>query len=148
LLWTSFLACSALGAQGFIIINPYKGTDGAGPYPHWYGTSSHTHTLATGSTGTIPRLFTDGAALGLIMIPVNDKNLISADPGSHPGQYYWPGYEETTTSQHMLCLGCTTWPGARTSNQDAIDKMHAQGAMAILAHPNFGTSGCPPMSLA
>jgi PKD repeat protein len=72
------------------------------------------------------------------MIPVNDKDTISADPGSHSGQYYWPGYEEVTTNQHMICLGCTTWPGPRTSNQDAINKMHAQGALAIVAHPNFG----------
>jgi hypothetical protein len=121
--------------QGFITINPYKGTDGAGPYPNWYGTASHTHSEASGSTGSVPQMFTDGAALGLIMIPVNDKCHISPDPGSHPGQYYWPGYEETMTPQHMLCLGCATWPGARTSNQDAIDKMHAQGAIAVLSHP-------------
>ena len=138
LLWVSFLAWPALAAQSFIIINPYKGTDGKGPYSKWVGTSSHTHTLATGSSGTTPQLFTDGAALNLTLIPVNDKNVVTADPGSHKQQFYWPGYEETMTGQHMLCLGCATWPGPRTSNQDAINKIHAQKALAIIAHPNFG----------
>ena len=138
LLAASFIASPVLGVQSFTIINPYKGTDSAGPYPQWYGTSAHTHTLATGSTGTVPQLFTDGAAHNLILIPVNDKNLVSPDPGSHQGQYYWPGYEETVSAQHILCLGCTTWPGARTSNQDAVNKMHAQGGLSIIAHPNFG----------
>ena len=37
LLWASFLAWPALAAQSFIIINPYNGPDGKGPYPKWYG---------------------------------------------------------------------------------------------------------------
>jgi hypothetical protein len=133
--------------QGFTIINPYKGVDGAGPYPNWYGTSSHTHTLASGSSGTVPQLFIDAKPFPLTVVPVNDKDFVSPDPGSHDGQYYWPGYEEITTNQHIVCLGCTLWPGPRTSNQGAIDAMHAQGGMAILAHPSWGPNFWSPSDI-
>jgi hypothetical protein len=83
------------------------------------------------------QFFTDGAANGLTLIPITDKGAVTADPGNHPAQLFWSGYEETMTNQHMVCMGCTSWPGARTSNQDAIQKMHAQNGIAILAHPTW-----------
>jgi hypothetical protein len=138
------LTVPVFGQQTFRIVNPYKGTDGTGPYANWYGFVSHTHGPDTGSSGTLSQLFTDSVpggggdavALKITVVPINDKDKVSPDPGGHPGQYYMPGYEEVWGDPHIVCIGCTTWT-ARTSIQDALDKIFAQGGIGIIAHPNF-----------
>jgi hypothetical protein len=134
------LACTVLGAQTFTIINPYKGADGTGPYANWYGTTAHTHTSASGASQTASDIFASASALGLTLVPVNDKGGVTADPGSHSGMLYWPGYEETFSNSHILALGSTSFLGARTSDQDALQKIHATGGIAILAHPTFSSN--------
>jgi hypothetical protein len=138
LIITFFITTKFACAAGFTIVNPYKGTDGTGPYGNWYGIVSHTHGPATGSNGTLTQLFSDALALGVIVVPIDDKDVVTPDPGSHPGQYYLPGYEEVSSpGPHVLCIeGCSTW-APRTSLQEAFDYGHNQGGIMVLPHPSF-----------
>ncbi|MBI3888776.1 chitobiase/beta-hexosaminidase C-terminal domain-containing protein [Candidatus Nomurabacteria bacterium] len=121
----------------FKIINPYNGADGAGPYSNWYGIVSHTHTTVTGADAATPdQLFTLASALNVKVVPINDKDVVTADPGNHPGQYYLPGYEDVTDNPHLICIGCTSWT-ARTSIQDGLDMIKSQGGISIIPHPSF-----------
>ncbi|MCZ8511872.1 CehA/McbA family metallohydrolase [Paenibacillus filicis] len=110
----------------------------------WIACELHTHTFHSDGRQTLLELASGAKALGFDCIALTDHNTMTGLQDKEAvelatGVAILPGMEWTTFYGHMVTIGVKTfvdWRPAGPGDIDAgIERVHAQGGLAGLAHP-------------
>jgi hypothetical protein len=116
-----------------------------------YGGNFHTHTVASDGSQTYHEVVDEAVRLGLDFIVITDHNTISTATSTFcPGEKRLLcviGEEISTNEGHMLGVGIKSAIPPRLSAQETIERIHAQGGIAIAAHPGEENGGISPENL-
>ncbi|MFH0962351.1 MAG: PHP domain-containing protein [archaeon] len=118
---------------------------GYGPSPQKgpgnYVGNLHTHTTASDGTASYSQVVRRAARLGMDFIAITDHDTISPET-----LFYCPeeqrikcfvGEEVSTSDGHVLAIGIYEVIPPGLSAAETIDRIHAQGGLAIPAHPGY-----------
>ncbi|HOK89146.1 MAG TPA: CehA/McbA family metallohydrolase [Candidatus Hydrogenedentes bacterium] len=118
------------------LVSPYgKVADG------WLRGNLHTHTMA--SDGYLPpwEMVTEYARLGYDFLMLSDHDTLTPVAGLDArGMVLIPGHEVTAEGGHMLHVNASRVVPALKNRQRVIDRINADGGMAVLCHPNWEAS--------
>ncbi|HAZ63098.1 MAG TPA: phosphoesterase [Armatimonadetes bacterium] len=115
------------------IITPYETT--AGP---WLRGNLHTHTTCSDGVLSPEQAADLYAGAGYDFLAISDHERYTPPPADD--RLVWIPASEVSGGPHILAVGSDrAWP-TDLSRQETINAIAASGALAILNHPNWGTS--------
>ncbi len=113
----------------------------------------HVHPAGNRASGGSPMAFLDALpAAGLDLVCLTDHNRIDfaaeiAARGADAGLALVVGEEVTTREGHLLGLGLRSLVEPGGGLGDTVARIHAQGGIAIVAHPLLSMPGSAPRSI-
>jgi MYXO-CTERM domain-containing protein len=127
--------------------SPYQPAPALKSGPGWYAGDFHVHSKESGDAHpTLDEIATFARGRGLDFVELSDHNttsqldFINAAQARHRDLLFLPGFEFTTYHGHANAIGGTRWVDPQLgiegkTIQDAIDQIHAQGALFSINHP-------------
>lgn len=109
----------------------------------------HIHSTYSDGTGEVPDIVRSASEVGLDFLMLSDHNSLRAKKDGHEGWHHdvmlLIGYEinDRADKNHYLAFGLDKEVGVRISAQEYVRRVHEQGGIGFIAHPDEKRSSMP-----
>ena len=119
------------------IDNPYEKLTGG----TWVKGNLHTHTTNSDGRMELQEVIDKYALLGYQFLMISDHDYLTSQEelnlSDSRGMVLIPGNEISQNGPHLLHVNARTYVKAAENRQEAIDRINADGGLAIVNHPNL-----------